>query len=231
VNSFQSYTKYLYKGLGIQPITPLNTYGIDPIFTTNCIGHQILTTLLLPLLKRATSTSPTGTARIVVSSSSLHQLCRTLNLSHLTRPTRKWPAIYDSVWRYARSKLGNILFTKELSRRLLEDEDPASKMVYVNSYFPGNVVTQQWQGWSEHLGSWIGACIRWLGKRFGQSVEEAAATAVYLAASPEVSEMDSRGQYYVPIAKVEEPTRLGRDEVLGRQLWVCFIFLLMGGGC
>lgn len=104
-------------------------------------------------------------------------------------------------------------------------------MVYVNSYFPGNVVTQQWQGWSEHLGSWIGACIRWLGKRFGQSVEEAAATAVYLATSPEVSEMDSRGQYYVPIAKVEEPTRLGRDEVLGRQLWVCFIFLLMGGGC
>jgi NAD(P)-dependent dehydrogenase (short-subunit alcohol dehydrogenase family) len=205
-------------------MTPLNTHGIDPIFTTNCIGHQILTTLLLPLLKKATSTTPFGT-RIVISSSSLHQLCRTLDLSALTRPTKKWPAIYDSVWRYARSKLGNILFAKELTRRLQEDEDPAAKSLFVNSYFPGNVVTQQWQGWSEHLGSWIGAVIRCLGRWFGQSVVEAAATAVYLAASPEVSERGERGGYYVPIAKGEEPTRLGRDERLAREVWVCLIFV------
>jgi hypothetical protein len=58
----------------------------------------------------------------------------------------------------------------------------------------------------------------------GQSVEEAAATAVYLAASPEVSEKEARGEYFVPIATVDEPTKLGKNEELGRKLWVCFYF-------
>jgi len=205
-------------GLGIQPIAPLNSQGIDPIFATNCIGHHILTTLLLPHLKKATSTAHFG-SRVLVASSSLHKLCCDLNLSSLTRPTYKWPSLHDAIWRYARSKLSNILFAKELSRRLLEENDHAARQIYVNSYFPGNVVTQQWQGWSEHLGDCIGALFRYLGRRFGQNLEEAATTAVFLAASPAVSESDSRGRYYVPIAKADEPTWLGRDEVLGRNLW------------
>ncbi|KAJ6011475.1 hypothetical protein N7451_002887 [Penicillium sp. IBT 35674x] len=205
-------------GLGIQPIAPLNSQGIDPIFATNCIGHHCLVALLLPRLKKATSTAPFGT-RILVASSSLHQLCRDLNSSSLTSPTNKWPSVHDAVWRYARSKLSNILFAKELSRRLLEENDHAARQIYVNSYFPGNVVTQQWQGWSEHFGDCIGVVFRWLGRLFGQSVEEAATTALFLAASPEVSEWDSRGRYYVPIAKVDEPSWLGKSDALGRDLW------------
>ncbi|KAJ5982046.1 hypothetical protein N7451_012146 [Penicillium sp. IBT 35674x] len=205
-------------GLGIQPIAPLNSQGIDPIFATNYIGHHMLTTLLLPLLKNATPTAPFG-CRVLVASSSLHKLCCDLNLSSLTRPSYKWPSLHDAVWRYARSKLGNILFAKEFSRRLLEENDPAARQIYVNSYFPGNVVTQQWQGWSEHLGDCIGTLIRWLGRRFGQSVEEAATTAMFLASSPDVSNCDSRGRYYVPIAKADEPNELGRNEALGRDLW------------
>lgn len=215
-----------HPGLGIQPIAPLNSHDIDPIFTANCIGHQILTTLLLSLVKKGTTTAPHG-SRIVVASSSLHKLCHVLDLSALTRPTHKWPSLHDGVWRYARAKLGNILFARELSRRLLEegerdhDPDPASSRIFVNAYFPGNVVTQQWQGWSEHLGSVLGAVIRWVGRMIGQSVEDAAATAVFLAASPEVMKKESRGKYYVPIATVDEPTRLGKDDELGRKLWVC----------
>ena len=33
----------------------------------------------------------------------------------------------------------------------------------------------------------------------------------------------------MPIAKVEEPTRLGRDGVLGRELWVCLVSFVDGG--
>jgi hypothetical protein len=86
-------------------------------------------------------------------------------------------------------------------------------------------VTQQWQGWSEHLGRVVGVVIRGLGRWLGQSVEEGAATAVYLATSPEVSERGIRGGYFVPIAKGEEPTRLARDGGLAREVWVglnCF---------
>ena len=97
----------------------------------------------------------------------------------------------------------------------------------MNAYFPGNVVTQQWQGWSEHLGAVLGMVIRWLGRRIGQSVEDAAATAVYLAASPEVMKNESRGGYYVPIATVDEPTKLGKDEELGKELWVSSLICVL----
>ncbi|KAJ5151002.1 uncharacterized protein N7482_010254 [Penicillium canariense] len=187
-------------GLGI-PTTASQPHTIDPVFATNCISHQALTTLLLPHLKKAATTTPRG-ARVVVTSSSLHLLCRTLDPERLSSPPHKWPALHDGVWRYARSKLGNILFAKELSRRLLEDEDgnPANR-VFVNSYFPGNIVTAQWEVWGMYLGPWIGGLVRWLARVFGQSVEEGAATAVYLATSGEVSEGGMRGRYFVPVAK------------------------------
>lgn len=69
----------------------------------------------------------------------------------------------------------------------------------------------------------MGVIIRFLGRLLGQSVEEGAATAVYLATSPEVSERGIRGGYFVPVAKTEEPTRLARDGGLAREVWVCFI--------
>ncbi|EPS29083.1 hypothetical protein PDE_04032 [Penicillium oxalicum 114-2] len=209
-------------GLGVQPIEPLNDDGIDPIFAVNCIGHQMLTTLLLPNIKRATATAPHG-ARIIFTSSSMHQFCRTLDLADLTRPSGIYPHLADCVWRYGRSKVGNTLFAKELNRRLLldaaENDDPAARDIYVNSYFPGIVVTRQWQGWSEHMGDLVGKVMRFLARFGGQSDEDGAASAMYLAASPKVKELDSRGLYYIPIATVDEPTALAQDEKLATRLW------------
>ncbi|KAF7719433.1 Uncharacterized protein PECH_006852 [Penicillium ucsense] len=209
-------------GLGVQPIQQLNNDGIDPIFAVNCIGHQILTTLLLPYIKKAAPTAPHG-ARIIYTSSSMHQFCRTLNLADLTRPTGIWPSLPDCVWRYGRSKVGNTLFAKELNRRLLfeaeEKGDEAARKIYVNSYFPGIVITRQWQGWSEHMGDLVGKVMRLLGWILGQSDQDAAASAMYLAASPKVKERDERGLYFIPIATVDQPTALAQDEVLARKLW------------
>lgn len=204
----------------------LSPQGIDWIFAANCVGHQVLVTLLLPLLKKATSTAPDG-VRVVVTSSGLHSVCRELDLDLLTSPSRvKWPPVLDSVWRYGRSKLGNILFAKELSRRLLqEDRDPASKHIYVNSFFPGNIVTDQWRSWSTHFGSVVGSFVRMLGSLFGQSAQDGAATALYLAASGEVREQNSRGRYFIPIAEPCDPSPLGTDMELGRNLWVCSIYV------
>ncbi|CDM26931.1 NAD(P)-binding domain [Penicillium roqueforti FM164] len=116
--------------------------NIERVFATNCAGHQVLATLLLPLLKN--SVTPSNDVRIVVTSSSFHCWCQKLDLDLLFSSSRvKWPALYDGVWRYGRSKLGNILFAKELSRRLQEDQDLASQQIYVNSFFPGNIVTDQ----------------------------------------------------------------------------------------
>ncbi|KAJ5543016.1 hypothetical protein N7461_009019 [Penicillium sp. DV-2018c] len=213
---------FLNKGLGVINMHMCSPQNIERVFATNCVGHQVLATLLLPLLKNAVVTSDNGDARIVVVSSSFHSLCQQLDLDLLTSSSRvKWPALYDGVWRYGRSKLGNILFAQELSRRLLlKDEDPASKHIYVNSFFPGNIVTDQWFGWDSFFGTFVGGLIRTTGSCLGQSPEDGAATALYLAASREVPAQNLRGQYFVPVATPCEPSAIAGNRKLARDLWV-----------
>ncbi|KAJ5084281.1 hypothetical protein NUU61_008860 [Penicillium alfredii] len=208
-------------GLGVPKEYKRSPQNIEWVFATNCVGHQVLVTLLLPLLKKALLTSSNGDVRVVVTSSSLHLVCRRLDLDQLISPSRiKWPALYDGVWRYGRSKLGNILFVKELSRRLLQDRDPATKHIYVNAFFPGNVVTDQWLGWSAYVGRLVGSLVRLAGTYWGQSLEDGAATALFLATSDEVRDKNHRGQYFVPIATACEPSAMGQDLKLARDLWV-----------
>lgn len=159
-------------------------------------------------------------ARIVVTSSSMHSFCRHLDLDLLTSPARPKYRLYDSIWRYGRSKLGDILLTKELARRLQQGDDPADRNIYVNCFFPGNIVTEQWNGWDDIFGKPIGVMMRAVFSMLGQSREDAAATAIFLAASREVREEDRRGQYLIPIAKPYTPTSIACDEKLARDLWV-----------
>ncbi|RJE21144.1 short chain dehydrogenase reductase [Aspergillus sclerotialis] len=192
--------------------------NVESVFAANCLGHHILVILLLSLLRETVRTT-SSEARVVVASSSMHQLCRKLDLDLLTLPTNPKPALYDGIWRYGRSKLGDILFTKELSRRLLQAGDTSSKRIYVNAFFPGNIVTEQWNAWNAFLGKLIGSMLRKVFSVIGQSVQDGAATAVYLAASKEVKERDIRGQYFVPIAKPKTASAIANDMELARDLW------------
>lgn len=84
--------------------------GLDPVFTTNHLGHFLLTRLLLDRL------SPVG--RILSVSSDMHSP---------PGPRLRWPgadavAHGSGTWqRYSYSKLSNLYFVYELSRRLRED--------------------------------------------------------------------------------------------------------------
>jgi NAD(P)-dependent dehydrogenase (short-subunit alcohol dehydrogenase family) len=206
-------------GLGIAPQYSLSPQSIESVFATNCVGHHVLIMTLLPLMKTTTIKYSTD-ARVVVTSSSLHLMCRRLDLDLLTSPTRTKPSMYDGIWRYARSKLGNILFTRELSRRLLSDPDPGSKNIYVNSFFPGNIATEQMDSWQLYFGSLIGRMIKWFFSVFGQSLEDGAATALYLAASKEIVAGEGvRGQYFIPIAKTSRTSSISQDVQLAKDLW------------
>jgi hypothetical protein len=119
------------------------------------------------------------------------------------------------------------LFAKELSRRLLNDRDPASKHIYVNSFFPGNIVTEQWLGWDSYFGGFWGWLMRSAGS-WGQTLEDGAATALYLAASDDVREHNHRGQYFIPIAAEYEPSSIAGNKKLARDVWVsCLHFSCM----
>lgn len=215
-----SSTNY-WKGQAVSSQYHHNSQNVESIFAANCLGHQILVILLLSLLRETVRTTSSD-ARVVVASSSMHQLCRKLDLDLLTLPANSKPALYYGIWHYSRSKLANILFTKELSRRLLQVGDPASKRIYVNAFFPGNIVTEQWNAWNAFLGKLIGSMLRKVFSVIGQSVQDGAATAVYLAASKEVKEKDIRGQYFVPIAKPKRASVIANNMELARNLWVSY---------
>ncbi|KAF9883456.1 hypothetical protein FE257_003454 [Aspergillus nanangensis] len=206
-------------GIGISTEYIRSPQGIEAVFAANCVGHQVLTSLLLPLMKQTVSNSKSGNARVVVTSSSLHSFCRELNFDLLTSSTPPKHKHLNGIWRYARSKLGNILFTRELNRRLLQDGDAASSRIYANTFFPGNIVTDQWNAWNEYFGSFIGAVWRFLFHILGQSKEDGAATAMYLAASPAIVADNIRGQYFIPIATQDMPASIASDMGLARDTW------------
>ncbi|KAL4889105.1 putative short chain dehydrogenase/reductase [Aspergillus ambiguus] len=206
-------------GIGISTEYNLSPQNIEAVFAANCVGHHRLTTRLLPLLKQTVTQDKSSNARIVITSSSLHTFCRKLDFGLLTTPTPPKNRYIDGIWRYARSKLGNILFTRELNRRLFWDADPASRRIYVNTFFPGNIVTDQWNVWNDILGSALGALMRFVFRLIGQRKEDGAATAMYLAASRNVVDEDLRGGYFIPVATPDTTTKIASDMELAHRLW------------
>ena len=97
--------------------------GFESQIGTNHLGHFALTNLLLPKVRD----------RVVTVSSMMHVLGR-INLKDLnwkSRPYLAWPA-------YGQSKLANLLFTKELQRRL----DAAGSRVKALVAHPGYSSTE-----------------------------------------------------------------------------------------
>lgn len=90
--------------------------------------------------------------------------------------------------------------------------------VYVNTFFPGNIPTETMDTWKELFGP-LGTVAKGVFQFVGQSLSDAAASAVYLAASPEVVKKDHKGKYFIPIATEYEPSTLAQDQDLARNLW------------
>ena len=197
------------------PDYKLSPQGIENIFATNHVGHFVLTNILLPLIEKTAAVH--DDARIVNTSSALHVACQELDFSLLTSPKRtKSPVAFDAVWRYGRSKLANILFTRELALQLANRN---IKGVYANAFYPGNVPTEAMDSWKLLVGNVPGQLFKAVFKKVGQSLTDAAATAMYLGTSSAVAEGDKRGRYFVPIATEESTSSIAESQELAKQLW------------
>ncbi|CAH2246028.1 retinol dehydrogenase 14 [Pelobates cultripes] len=170
--------------------------GFEMQFGVNHLGHFLLTHLLLSLLK---SSAP---SRIVVVSSKLYKYGE-INFDDLNSEKS-----YSKSFGYSRSKLANILFTRELSRRL------EGTGVTVNALHPGIVRT--------NLGRYINipilikplfSVVSWA---FFKSPEEGAQTSIYLATSPEVEGVSGK---YFGDCKEEELLPKAMDDLVARKLW------------
>jgi NAD(P)-dependent dehydrogenase (short-subunit alcohol dehydrogenase family) len=107
---------------------------------------------------------------------------------------------------YGRSKLCNILFTRELARRL------SGTGVTANSLHPGFVATR----FGDQSGGLFSLVVR-AAKLFAISPENGADTIVYLASSPEVAGVS--GEYFYKRRPIT-PTREARDDDAAAQLWL-----------
>ena len=133
VNAFAGEFKQAYDSLDIlinnagvmAPPFSQTADGFEMQFGTNHLGHFALTGHLLPLLEAGEA------GRIVVVASLAHRFGK-VNFSNLNSEKRylRWPA-------YAQSKLANLMYAKELQRRL---EKAGSKVIAV-AVHPGYSAT------------------------------------------------------------------------------------------
>lgn len=171
----------------------LTAEGIEHTFALNHLGYFLLTNLLLEPLRAA------GEARIINVSSQVHRFSK-LDLDHLSSNGK-----YNAMEAYAQSKLANILFTYELSRRL------ADTRITANALHPGAVRTNFGRG----LPGAVGAFFRHFGFLL-RSAEKGAATMVWLASSDEVAGVT--GKYFLDKREIRS-SRISYDVSLARQLW------------
>ena len=171
----------------------LSPDGLEMTFAVNHMAYFVLTEALRPAL------AASAPARIVNTASGAH-LGAKLDFDDLQSEHA-----YSGFQVYGRSKLCNILFTRELARRL------QGSGVTANSLHPGFVATR----FGDRSGGLLQAVMP-IAKLGAISPSRGAETIVYLASSPEVAAVS--GLYFYR-SRPETPTPEAQDDVAAARLW------------
>ena len=182
----------LVNNAGVAGTRGLTKSGFELAFGINHVGHFLLTRLLLDRLKESTP------ARVVTVASKAHYRTKGIPWDALRSPTRSVTGLPE----YGVSKLANVLFSAELSRRL------AGSGVTTYSLHPGVVASDVWRS--------VPWPFRSLMKMGMLSVEDGARTSLHCATSPEAGQQT--GLYY-DSCRVKEPSVVARDARLAAELW------------
>lgn len=167
----------------------LSKDGIENTFAVNHLAPFLMTNLLLDLIKRS------APARIISVSSGLHG--GTIDFDDV-----EFKKKFKPMAAYRQSKLADMLFIKELSRRL------AGSGVTANCLMPGFVATG--------LGRNSSTVSRAFFRLFGASPEKGARTSVFLASSPEVANIS--GECFRN-SRVTRTSKESNDPALAQRLW------------
>ena len=168
--------------------------GLEQTFAVNHLGYFLLTNLLLDLLEKS------APARIVNVSSVGHRR-GTIDFDNLQYEKGG----YSIMSAYGRSKLANVLFTRELARRL------EGKRVTVNCLHPGAVATEIWS-----KAPWYFKPVLAVLKLFMLSSEQGGDHIVFLAVDRTIE--GQTGGYYEK-DRVLYPSREAQDEAVAKRLW------------
>ncbi|MFC4542466.1 SDR family NAD(P)-dependent oxidoreductase [Halosolutus amylolyticus] len=174
----------------------LTDLGIEYTFHVNHLGPYQLTTDLIDHFS--------DDACIVTTSSAAHRGV-SLDLDRVETVES-----YSSMWAYGHSKLANILFSRELARRVA----PVGQSISSNSVHPGAIPGSNF---SRFLPRPLPTLISTLDVVPGiTSVADGAAELLYVALSPETA--DITGQYFAD-QSTRTPSRPARNDDAARRLW------------
>ncbi|MFE7421045.1 oxidoreductase [Rhodococcus sp. NPDC057529] len=176
--------------------------GFEMTVGTNHLGHFAFTAQVFPSLQRSAASR-------IVTVSAIAATWRSGELTDLMSEQR-----YRPMSAYAKSKRANVVFTRELARRLA---GTSSKAVVIH---PGSAITNL----QRHTQGVVARSLTGLMERFVMGSPEGAAwPSLYAATSPEVRS----GQFIGPAARRQDagtpkPVPLPRgaaDPAEGMQLW------------
>jgi NAD(P)-dependent dehydrogenase (short-subunit alcohol dehydrogenase family) len=167
--------------------------GLERTFAVDHLGYFLFTTLLLPQLRQG---APSRVVNVASEASKVGKI----DFDDLQGEKR-----YSPGRAYAQAKLANILFSSELSRRLL------GSGVTSNALHPGAIAS----GFG-HNDPGIFRFVVTIARPFLIGEEKGARTSIYLASSPDVDGVS--GGYFVK-CQPRLPPRRARDPETARRLW------------
>ncbi|GAB1860372.1 Retinol dehydrogenase 11 [Camponotus japonicus] len=175
--------------------------GFELQLQTNYISHFLLTLLLLPKMQ-----SSVPGCRIVNVSSFLHlfgAIHDDLNLKQSYTPMRA----------YMQSKLANILFTKELARRLKEANING---INVYSLHPGVITSEIGRHFSSTMFPGASTVFRVFLRPILKNPEQGAQTTIYCSVDEKAA--DETGLYYKECG-IATPQWRAQDDQIAKDLW------------
>lgn len=176
--------------------------GYEIQFGTNHVGHALLTSKLLPTLRK-TAEEPNSDVRIINLSSAGHMIAPRggLVLADVNGPMSE----YNTWTRYGQSKLANILFTKDLAERY-----PSINSTAVH---PGSIDTGLFDEFVKSH-PWLAYLMSLIRMVAARSVQEGAKNQLWCATSKDAKS----GAYYTPVGKENAGSSYARDERLREEL-------------
>ncbi len=180
---------------GVRDRRIVTAEGTEATFAANHLAPVLLTRELLPLLRARAARGP---ARVIAVSSSAHRISTGLDWGDLQSLND-----FDTTMAYARAKLANILFSRELTRR----EGPE---IIAQAMHPGVVASN----FASHGNAGMQAH---MAAADTVSPDEPARTLVWLATADEGGR--AGGRYFHNEAE-EIPGAAAQDDAAAARLWI-----------
>ena len=166
--------------------------GFELSFAVNHLGHFLFTRLLLDRIRES------APGRIVTVASKAHYGAKGIDFDAVRSRARSRTGFAE----YEVSKLANVLFSAELSRRL------ADTGITTYALHPGVIASDIWRG--------VPWPIRPIIKLFMKSNDDGARAVLRCATAAELA--DESGNYYDELQRIE-PSSAAQDETLAGELW------------